>query len=192
MASGKENKSAEKCYVYLNGVAIGTVNDPVEFTKSVREARRNGRISGEVNIAYLSKINEIHINTDKGRPRTPYIVVENGKSKLTEELKGRLERKEIDFNYLVRNGIIEYLDAEEEENAYVAMSESEINENTTHLQVSPTAIFGLTLNTAPYPEHNNGARHLMLASYVKQAQGLYASNFNLRFDSRAYLLFYPQ
>ncbi|MEM0074661.1 MAG: hypothetical protein QXX70_02070, partial [Candidatus Micrarchaeaceae archaeon] len=32
----------------------------------------------------------------------------------------------------------------------------------------------------------------MFASYIKQAQGLFASNFNLRFDSRAYLLFYPQ
>ncbi|MGC8629212.1 MAG: DNA-directed RNA polymerase subunit B [Candidatus Micrarchaeia archaeon] len=191
MAKSNVNE-AEKCYVYLNGIAIGTAKDPQSFVNAVRAARRSGRISGEVNIAYMKSINEIHINTDKGRVRKPYIIVENGKSKFTEELAGRLERKEIDFNYLLRNGIIEYLDAEEEENAFVANKESEINEKTTHLEITPTSVFGLTINTAPYPEHNNVARHLMFASYIKQAQGLFASNFNLRFDSRSYLLFYPQ
>ena len=58
--------------------------------------------------------------------------------------------------------------------------------------MDPTTIFGLTVNTAPFPEINSLARHLMFASYIKQAQGLYATNFNLRFDSRAYILFYPQ
>ncbi|MGC8676244.1 MAG: DNA-directed RNA polymerase subunit B [Candidatus Micrarchaeia archaeon] len=184
--------NAEKCYVYLNGVAIGTVSNPDSFVAEVRSARRQGRVSGELNIAYLKSINEVHINTDKGRVRKPYIIVENGKSKFTEEIAARLERKEINFNYLLRNGIVEYLDAEEEENAFVAMKESDINDKTTHLELTPVSIFGLTINTAPYPEHNNVARHLMFASYIKQAQGLFASNFNLRFDSRAYLLFYPQ
>ncbi len=191
MATAKQ-AGTEKCYVYLNGVAIGTADDPASFTQQVRNLRRTGRLSGEVNIAYLKSINEVHINTDKGRIRKPYIIVENGKSKFTEEIAGRLERKEIDFNYLLRNGIIEYLDAEEEENAFVAMNESEITEKTTHLELTPASVFGLTINTAPYPNHNNVARHLMFASYIKQAQGLFASNFNLRFDSRGYLLFYPQ
>ncbi|MGC8547815.1 MAG: DNA-directed RNA polymerase subunit B [Candidatus Micrarchaeia archaeon] len=191
MATAKQAET-EKCYVYLNGVAIGTADDPASFTQQVRNLRRTGRISGEVNIAYLKSINEVHINTDKGRIRKPYIIVENGKSKFTEEIAGRLERKEIDFNYLLRNGIIEYLDAEEEENAFVAMNESEITDKTTHLELTPASVFGLTINTAPYPNHNNVARHLMFASYIKQAQGLFASNFNLRFDSRGYLLFYPQ
>jgi len=193
MAKQTQNQNqSEKCYVYLNGVAIGTVADPRAFTNEVRAARRKGVISGEVNIAYLQGINEIHINADRGRVRKPYIIVENGKSKLTSEIKERLERNEIDFNYLIRNGIVEYLDAEEEENALVALKESDINEKTTHLEITPASIFGLTINTAPYPEHDNVARHLMFASYIKQAQGLYASNFNLRFDSRGYLLFYPQ
>jgi DNA-directed RNA polymerase beta subunit len=104
----------------------------------------------------------------------------------------RLQKKEIDFGYLVRSGILEFLDTEEEENALVALNESDITKDTTHLEVDPTTIFGLTVNTAPFPESNSLARHLMFASYIKQAQGLYATNFNLRFDSRAYILFYPQ
>jgi DNA-directed RNA polymerase subunit B' len=185
-------KVSEKCYVHLNGRAIGYVADPYLYAKEVRNARRKGLISGEVNIAYMERLNEIHINTDRGRVRKSYIIVEDGKSKLTPELMDKLEKKEIDFNYLIRNGIIEFLDAEEEENAAVALEESDINERTTHLDVDPVSIFGFTINTAPFPENNNLARHLMFASYIKQAQGIYATNFNLRFDSRAYILFYPQ
>lgn len=185
-------KVSEKCYVHLNGRAIGYVADPFAYIKEVKNARRRGVISGEVNVAYLEKLNEVHINTDRGRVRKPYVIVEDGKSKLTKEILDKLEKKEVDFGYLIRSGIVEFLDAEEEENAFVAMTEPEITEKHTHLEVDPVSIFGFTANTAPFPETNSAPRHLMFSSYIKQAQGLYATNFNLRFESRAYVLFYPQ
>ncbi|MEM4071781.1 MAG: DNA-directed RNA polymerase subunit B [Candidatus Micrarchaeaceae archaeon] len=185
-------KINKKCYVDLNGRIIGYVEDGATFANEVRSLRRQGLLSGEVNVAYYKDINEVHVNSDIGRARKPYIVVENGKSKLTPELKQKLANKEIDFNYLMRRGVIEYLDAAEEENALVAFSEDEINEKTTHLEVDPVAIFGFTLGISPFPEHNSLARHAMLANFTKQSEGLYATNFNQRFDSRAYLLYYPQ
>ena len=185
-------KINEKCYVYLNGRIIGYVEDGEKYVSEIRSARRQGIISGEVNVAYLRKENVVHVNSDVGRVRKPYIVVENGKSKLTPDLLEKLKNKEIDFNYLVRRGIIEYLDAEEEENALVAFEESQINENTTHLEVDVDSILGFTLGSSPYQEHNSAARHAMSANFIKQSEGLYATNFNLRFDSRSYVLFYPQ
>ena len=185
-------KINSKCYVYLNGKVIGHVEDGEKFANEVRNARRNGLISGEINVFYNKKLNEAHVNTDAGRVRKPYIIVENGKSKLTPELVEKLKSKEIDFNYLIRRGIIEYLDAEEEENSMVALREEDITSETTHLEPDLSAIFGLTVSTAPYVEHNSVARHAMLANFIKQSEGLYATNFNLRYDSRAYVLFYPQ
>lgn len=182
----------EKCYIYLNDRVIGYVNDGRKYVAEVRAARRKGVLSGEVNVAYQEKLNVVHINTDFGRVRKPYIIVENVKPKLTAELREKLKSKEIDYNYLTRNGIIEYLDAEEEENAYVAFSEEELTAEHTHMEVDITSMFGFTLNMAPFPEHNSVARHAMLSNFTKQSQGLYATNFNLRFDSRAYILFYPQ
>ncbi len=186
------NKINEKCYIYLNDRIIGYVDDGKTFVNEVRSARRKGVLSGEINVAFQEKLNVVHINTDFGRVRKPYIVAEGGKAKLTPELREKLKNKEIDYNYLTRNGIIEYLDAEEEENAYVAFHDEELTAEHTHLEVDITSMFGFTLNTAPYPEHNSVARHAMLSNFTKQSQGLYATNFNLRFDSRAYTLFYPQ
>ena len=181
-----------RCYLYLNGKAIGCIEDPEKFVEETKSARRRGVISGEINIAYISKLNEVRINTDRGRLRKPYIIVEGGKSKLTQEIRERLAKKEINFAYLLRNGIVEYLDGEEEENSFVAFNEKEIKDKTTHIDIDLSAIFGTTLNTSPFPEHNALARHAMSANFIKQAEGLYATNFNRRFDSRSYLLFYPQ
>ncbi|MDE1823937.1 MAG: DNA-directed RNA polymerase subunit B [Candidatus Micrarchaeota archaeon] len=185
-------KTHGKTYLYLNGRIIGFVEDPLKFVSEVRSARRKGVISGEVNVAYIEKLNVVNINTDRGRVRKPYIIVENMAPKMTKDILEKLSSREINFNYLVRNGIIEYLDAEEEENALVAFTEHDITDRTTHMEVDIASIFGFTINTSPFPEHNSLARHAMLANFTKQAEGLYATNFNQRFDSRAYLLFYPQ
>lgn len=185
-------KDKGKCYLYLNGKVLGYIEDPATFVKEIREARRKGQLSGEINIAYMERLNEVHVNTDRGRLRKPYIIVENGASKLTNELAERLRANEINFNYLIRSGTLEYLDAEEEENAYVALNEKELSPKHTHLEIDPTSLFGMTLNTLPFAEHNALARHAMSANFIKQSEGLYATNFNQRFDSRSYLLFYPQ
>ncbi|MGC8568116.1 MAG: DNA-directed RNA polymerase subunit B [Candidatus Micrarchaeia archaeon] len=184
----KENK----CQVFLNGKNIGYVKDGQAFANEIRKNRRLGLISGEANVAYFKDSNEIHINADKGRIRKPYIVVENGKSTFTQELKEKLARKEIDFNYLVRNGIIEYLDAEEEENIKAVLKEEDIDETTTHLEIDPASNLGLTMNLGVFPEYNTVGKHPISANFIKQSQGLFAINFNKRFDARGFVLYYPQ
>jgi DNA-directed RNA polymerase subunit B' len=181
-----------KCYVYLDGRAIGFVEDGKKFAEEIRKNRRVGAISGEVNVAYRKGLNEIRINADRGRARRPYIIVENGASRYTEDLKEKLKSKEIDFNYLLRRGVIEYLDAEEEENAIVAINKDSITKATTHLEIDPAILFGLTFNVSVYPEHNSVGRHAISANFIKQSQGLYAINFNARYDARAFVLYYPQ
>ena len=184
--------SEEKCRVYLDGREIGTVADGKEFAAEIRSNRRKGLISGEINVAYIKSINEVHINADKGRVRKPYIIVEDGQSKLTPDIMEKLKAGEIDFNFLVRRGIIEYLDAEEEENILAAMDPSEITKKTTHLEADPASFFGLTVNNSVFPEFNSMGRHPIAWNFMKQAQGLYTTNFNSRYDARAFLLYYPQ
>ncbi len=187
-ASGKE----AKCRIYLDGREIGAVQDGRAFADELRENRRKGLMSNEVNVAYVRKLNEVHINADRGRVRKPYIVVTGGKSTFTDELKQKLKNGEIDFNYLVRRGVIEYLDAEEEENISAAIDEASVTDKTTHLEIDPTSLFGLTVNASVFPEFNSMGRHPIAWNFMKQAQGLYATNFGERYDARAFMLYYPQ
>jgi DNA-directed RNA polymerase subunit B' len=181
-----------KCYVYLDGRSIGFVEHGRRFAEEIRRNRRLGVISGEVNVAYRKRLNEVRINADRGRARKPYIIVENGAGKFTDDLREKLKNKEIDFNYLLRRGVVEYLDAEEEENAVVALKPDGITRATTHLEIDPAILFGLTFNVSVYPEHNSVGRHAISANFIKQSQGLYSINFNSRYDARAFLLYYPQ
>ena len=133
----------KKSKIYINGKIIGTCDDPEDFVRSMREKRRNGEISPEMNITYYDETDEIYLFTDPGRTRRPLIVVEDGSSNLTEEHIEKLENGEMDWELLIKQGIIEYMDAEEEENSYIAMFPEDITENHTHLEIDPSTMLGI-------------------------------------------------
>src|SRR3989441_712361 len=107
--------------VYVNGDLVGLHEDPRNLVAEIRERRRSGLLSHEVNVRYDENMGEIIINCDEGRIRRPLLVVKDGhivfSRKHVEELKmGRLR-----FSDLVRNGVVEWIDAEEEEDTFIAL-----------------------------------------------------------------------
>src|SRR3989338_6035662 len=182
----------QKCSVYINGRFIGFSESGSQLVKDLKEKRRSGTISPEANFHYNSQTDDVYINTDSGRARRPYIVVENGQSRLTPALIAQLQSNETTWGKLVRLGIIEYLDAEEEESAYVALSEENLTTEHTHLEIDPVSIMGVTVSVLPYPEYNSSPRVTMACAMEKQSLGTYSTNFNLLTDSRAHIMFYPQ
>ncbi|MBD3398255.1 DNA-directed RNA polymerase subunit B [Candidatus Micrarchaeota archaeon] len=189
-----KKKSTEKINsaVYVNGNLQGFHPDGAALAARLREKRRMNELNYEVNVFFNDRTNEVFISTDGGRVRKPYVVVEEGKSRLTPEVLNRVRSGALSWEHLVKMGVIEYLDAEEEENALIALTEEEITPEHTHFEVLSSTIFGVTSSVLPYPEHNSAPRITMACSMAKQSLGLYAVNFNHRFDTRAYIMYYPQ
>lgn len=193
--AGPEMPKAErpKGYdVYFNGRFMGVAGDEKGFVDDVKAKRRLGILPDQVNIVLYPEFREIRINTDSGRVRRPLIIVESGRHKLTKDILKKLEIGEIDWSYMVNHGIIEYLDAEEEENSYIALYEEELTPEHTHLELNPMALFGVSATLIPYPEYNRGDRVNYGAKMVGQAVGLPATNFMIRTDTKFNILVSPQ
>ncbi|MCL2115750.1 MAG: DNA-directed RNA polymerase subunit B [Methanobrevibacter sp.] len=181
-----------KAKIYINGELIGTCNEPNDFVCEMRNKRRSGEVSDEMNITYYDETNEIYIFNDPGRARRPLIIVKDGIPLLEDKHISLIENGELKWDDLVKLGIIEYLDAEEEENSYIAMGLNYLNEDHTHLEIDPSTMLGICAGIIPFSDHNSSPRNTMEAGMTKQALGLYVSNYALRTDTRAHLLHHPQ
>jgi len=178
--------------IYLDGALKGTHGNPKQFVHQFRTKRRHGELPHLINIAYHEDTNEININTDSGRARRPLIIVERGTPLISEEHILKLKQGELSFDDLIKNGLIEYIDAEEEENIYVAVTPEDLTTEHTHLEIDPSLILGIATGLVPYPEHNASPRNTMGAGMVKQSLGASCANWKLRPDTRSHYLHYPQ
>lgn len=185
-------KGKNSADVYFNGNFVGSVDDLEQFMSDVKKKRRHGILPQQLNISYQEDINEIRINTDSGRARRPLIIVENGKQKLTKEHAYKLREGKLTWDYLLKHGIIEYVDSEEEENTYVAINEESLTKEHTHMELNPILILGISASLTPYPEYNRGDRVNYGAKMVGQAIGAPIDNFLVRTDTKFNTLSYAQ
>ncbi|AJF25435.1 DNA-directed RNA polymerase subunit B' [Haloarcula sp. CBA1115] len=186
MSQGREAK------VYVNGSLVGTHPDPEQLAEQVRQARRRGDVSQMVNVSVKNRTGEVIINADAGRARRPLLVVEDGEPLMTDEEVEQVKSGELEFEELVERGLVEFIDAEEEEDILVGVDEDELTEKHTHLEVDPQLMFGIGAGMIPYPEHNASPRITMGSGMIKQSLGLPSANYRIRPDTRQHLLHYPQ
>jgi DNA-directed RNA polymerase subunit B len=184
-----ENVSTD---IFFNGRFVGHIDDVEEFIDSVKMRRRKGELPIELSIRHETELDNIFISTEVGRVMKPLIIIEDGKPKLTEEHMDLLRSDSISWEDLLKEGIIEYVDAAEEENALVALYEKDITKNHTHLEIDKIDFLGIVTSLVPYSNYDQSSRLNRGSKTQKQALGLYAANFLCRIDTDVSILHYPQ
>ena len=188
----KKEVSEEGTIVFINGEIAGRSLKPQELVNKLRNKRRSGGIDPQISIIYNKDFEEVHVNTDSGRLQRPIIIMENGKSVLNEKHLEKLEAGELTWQDLLKQGAIEYMDAEEENNSYIAIDRSHIANDHTHVEIDPGTVLGMSASLVPFGTHNRGDRVNFGAKMSGQALGMFATNYLMRTDTKSDILIYSQ
>lgn len=178
--------------VFFNGRFIGFAANYHDFIAKIKEERRSGNLPKDMSVRYDEKLDHVFMSTEVGRVLRPLIVVDHGVSRLKDEHLVLLENNKIKWSDLVKEGIIEYIDAAEEDNAIVSLRNEEITKDNTHLEIDPIDVFGLITSLVPFGNHDQSARLNRGSKTLKQSLGIYAANYLVRLDTDVSILHYPQ
>ena len=159
LMSGEELCSKNAYLVFLNGNILGITRSPTEFIRSFRKLRRSGQVSEFVSIYQNKEHKCVYISSDGGRLCRPMIIVEKSKVRVSPKQLKELAEGVRQFNDFVKEGLVEYLDVNEENDSNIALYENEITGETTHLEIEPFTILGVCAGIIAYPNHNQSPRN---------------------------------
>ena len=192
----KEDLKKDGTRIFVDGRLIGYYKDGEELAASLRDLRRNSKIHPHVGVSFHKSEIEgstrrLYVNCNAGRVLRPLIIITDGKPLLTVELLDKISKKLVSWTDLLRMGVLEMIDANEEENCFVTLDDRDTKKHT-HLEVFPPAILGAGASIIPYPEHNQSPRNTYESAMAKQSLGFSTPMMNTSTYVRQHFMLYPQ
>ena len=83
---------------------------------------------------------------------------------------------------------IEWVTPMEQVHMDIAVTEKEMNSQTTHLEIHAQSILSVLAGMTPFSDNNQSPRNMYQCQMLKQAMGLFAMNMDYRSDNKAYRL----
>nr|AIE94377.1 DNA-directed RNA polymerase subunit B (rpoB) [uncultured marine thaumarchaeote AD1000_45_G09] len=192
----KDSVKKDGARIFVDGKLIGYHKDGEKLASSLRELRRSSKIHPHVGISIHQPEQEgatkrLYVNCNAGRVLRSLIIVKDGKSVLTQDLLDKVTKKLVSWNDLIRMGVIELVDANEEENCLITFDDKHIKKHT-HIEIFPSAILGAGASIIPYPEHNQSPRNTYESAMAKQSLGFSTPMMNTSTYVRQHSMLYPQ
>ena len=176
--------------VFVNGVWMGVHRDPANLVKTIKKLRRKDDISPEVSVVRDIRERELRLYTDAGRVCRPLFIVENQQLVIAKKHINQINEKSLKWDELIKGGLIELLDAEEEETVMICMTPEDLDNSRneidpaaqqkgdsdpsirlksapiahtwTHCEIHPSMILGVCASIIPFPDHNQVSRSSLL------------------------------
>ena len=89
-------------------------------------------------------------------------------------------------------GLIEYVDPYEQNEAAVVNFPEHIEPESSHIEIHPCTIVSIVNGMIPFANFNQSPRNQLSCAQSKQGVGMYATNFQNRFDGTANVLCYGE
>lgn len=169
--------------VFLNGNWVGIIKDLDKTLFSLNSLKYEKHAIPEYT-SFVFDGNELQIHCDEGRMIRPLFDARQMPSSQDLQL--------FSWDELVRQGKIKWVDVHEIEDKVIAMYPREIIPTTDYCEIHPCLILGICASMMPFADHTQSPRICYHASMVKQSIGVYAATNEIRSDTVAHLLSYPE
>ena len=183
--------------IFVDGRLMGYSADGEHLTNTLRYMRRSGKIHPHVGI-YLYAVEKknatkrLYVSCNSGRVLRPLAIIKDGKPLMSNEDVEKIKRRLLSWHDLLYKGMIEMVDANEEENCYLAIDFKNLQPEHTHMEIFPSAILGVGASIIPYPEHNQSPRNTYESAMAKQSLGFSTPLMNASTYVRQHFMLYPQ
>jgi DNA-directed RNA polymerase beta subunit len=139
--------------VYLNGILIAFTQDGESTTEEVQKLKNLNMLDKSISCTYDSFDDEINIYSDDGRLIRPLFTLTENKLNITEN-------DEIDWNKLVEQDKIRYLDHNEIESSVIAMDFSYFSkQHNNYCEINPAMLLGVMGSIIPFSDHTQSPRN---------------------------------
>lgn len=169
-------KEIGKFFVFLNGRLLGYGEE--DTFENIIQVRNDYELQNEISV--WKEHDAIIIFCDEGRVVRPFLKNKNPNT--------------LNWDELIKNKDIVYLNAKEIECSRIGMYcypnkyNSYKDEEYDYYEIHPSMMLSVCSAIIPFANHNPAPRNCYETSMTKQALGVYATNYQYRYDTNAYIL----